>query len=105
MAQRLKLVTLPSVTVVTAGAEQPASSSNLEVYSAIIISLSTNTGTQYVGDSTVTSSTGMTLAPDGSLELGVPENMRATDTFNLAEVYLDSSSDAAEFRIAAWVRG
>lgn len=103
--QRLKLVTLPAVTVATAGTEQAAYAGNLEVFSAIIVSLSTNTGTQYVGDSTVSSSNGLPIAPDGSLEMGPPENMRATDTFNLGEVYLDSSTNGAEFRIAAWVRG
>lgn len=105
MAQRLRLVTLDAVTVASAGTAQAASATNLEVFSAIIVSLSTNTGTQYVGDSNVDSSNGMPLAPDGSLELGPPENMRATDTFNLAEVFLDSSTNGAEFRILAWIRG
>lgn len=102
--QRLKLVTLPAITIATAGTEQQAYAGNLEVFSAIIISLPTNTGTQYIGDATVASTNGIPIAPDGSLELGPPDNVRA-DTFNLGEVYLDSSTNGAEFRIAAWVRG
>ncbi len=104
MAQRLKLVTLPARTVATSGTSVTAYNGNLEVFSAIIVSLPTNTGTQYIGDSSVTTSNGMPIAPDGSLEMGPPDNYKG-DTFNLGEVYLDSSTNGAEFRIAAWVRG
>jgi hypothetical protein len=104
MAQRLKLLTLPARTVTTSGTPVTAYDGNLEVFSAIIISLSTNTGTQYVGDSTMDTGDGMPIAPDGSLEMAPPDNVRE-DTFNLGLVYLDSSTNGAEFRIAAWVRG
>lgn len=104
MAQRLKLITLPARTVAVSGTEVAAYNGNLEVHSAIIVSVSTNTGIQYIGDSAVTTSSGLPIAPDGSLEMGPPDNVKA-DTFNLGEVYLDSTTNNAEFRIAAWIRG
>lgn len=105
MAQALKLKTLPAVTVATAGTEQPLSASSVMVYGLIIVSLSTNTGVQYVGDSTVTSSNGMPIAPDGSIELGPPDAARGYDQFDIKDVYVDSSTNGAEFRIMAWIRG
>ena len=105
MAQALKLKTLPAVTVATSGTRQPLSATTIMVYGVIIISLSTNTGIQYVGDSTVSTSNGAPIAPDGSWELGPPEAARGYDQFDIKDVYVDSSSNGAEFRIMAWVRG
>ena len=104
-ASGLLLKTLPAITVATSGVEQRIYSTNLLVYGVIIISLSTNTGIQYVGDSTVTTSNGAPIAPDGSFELAPPENLRGGDQFNLYDIFVDSSTNAAEFRIMAWIRG
>lgn len=99
----LKLKTLPAVTVATAGTEQPISATNLLVYAVIITSLSGNTGTQYFGDSTVTSSNGTPFGPGDDIELEAPEH-RGVDQFDIKNIYVDSTTNAAEFRIAAWIR-
>ena len=100
----LKLKTLPAVTVATAGAEQPLYGSRMMVYAASIVSLSTNTGIQYVGDSTVTSSNGTPFIANEAIELEVPAGAKGADQFDLSQVYVDSTTNGAEFRIVAWIR-
>lgn len=99
----LKFKTLPAITVATAGDAQPISSSSLNAYSVVITSLTANTGTQYLGDETVTSSTGQTFGPGDCMELDAPD-VRGVDQFDLSKIYVDSSVSGAVFRIAAWVR-
>lgn len=96
--------TLTAVTVTTAGTSKPASAISLQVYSLVIVSLSTNTGVQYIGDSTVSSANGMPIAPDGDFTFEPPDMVKG-DTFDANKVYLDSSTSGAEFRIMAWIRG
>lgn len=105
MAQELKLKTLAAVTVTTAGTPVPISATTVMVYSLIVISLSTNTGIQYVGDSTVSSSNGAPIAPDGSIEFEPPESARGYDQFDIKNIYVDSSTNGAGFRVLAWIRG
>ena len=100
----LKLKTLPAVTVATAGSEQPLASARTMVYAATVVSLSTNTGTQYLGDSTVTSSNGIPFSGGDTMEIESPSGARGVDQFDLSKVYVDSSSNGAEFRIVAWIR-
>ena len=102
-ASGIKLKTLPAVTVVTAGSAVPLSSSPLYVYGYIVISLSTNSGIQYLGDSTVSAANGLTFGPDNAMEFDAPER-KGVDQFDLSKIYVDSSEDATEFRIAAWIR-
>ncbi len=99
----LKLKTLPAITVITAGTEKQVIATPLMVYAVTIVSLSTNTGTQYVGDSSVTSSNGLPFAAGDTMELDVPD-VKGVDQFDLSKIYLDSSSNNAEFRIIAWIR-
>ncbi len=105
MAQALKLKTLPAVTVTTSGTRVPISATTVMVYSLIVISVSTNTGIQYIGDDTVAVANGAPIAPDGSVEFEPPESARGYDQFDIKDIYLDSSSNGAEFRVLAWIRG
>ncbi len=100
----LKLKTLPAVTVATAGSEQALYTQPLMVYSATIVSLSTNTGSQYIGDSTVAASNGLPITPGDDWELDVPFGVKGVDQFDISKVYVDSSTNAAEFRITVWIR-
>lgn len=100
----VRLITLPAVTVATAGTPQPVSADSLFVYSLVIQSINTNTGTQTFGDQSGVTDDGGLLLPGDSVEIAVPDRAKATDQFDAANIYVDSSSNGAEFRILAWIR-
>lgn len=100
----LKLKTLPAVTVSTAGTAVSLYSSVLNVYAVTIISLGANTGTQYLGDSTVSSTNGMPFAASETIEVEAPAGARGVDQFDISKIYVDSSTNGAEFRVIAWIR-
>ena len=100
----LKIKTIAAVTVTVAGTEQPLSATTVMVYAVTIVSLSTNTGTQYIGDSTVTSANGIPFTAGDTMELETPQMARATDQFDISKIYVDSSTNGAAFRIIAWIR-
>lgn len=95
--------TLTAVTVTSAGTRVPLSATHLLVYSVTIQSLESNTGTQYIGDGTVSSTNGFSLSPGNIVEIDSPD-ARGVDQFDLNDVYVDSTVNAAEFRILAWIR-
>lgn len=100
----VKLKTIQSVIVTKAGWRKRLSESPLRVFSVTVQSLRTNTGYQYIGDSTVTSSNGQEFAPEDVAEIEGPPAPRGQEEFDLQDIYVDSSTDAAEFRISAWIR-
>lgn len=104
MASGLKLKTFPAVTVTTAGQRKPISEEPLLVYEVTIQSLRDNTGTQYVGDENVDADNGMEVLPGDPVVIELPARARATDQFYINEVYVDSSTSGAEFRVSAWIR-
>ena len=102
MAVRVK--TFKAVTVATAGQRKPLSDSSILVYSATVQSLRTNTGYQYIGDSTVTSDNGQEFGPSDTVSADGPPSSRGQEQYDLADIFVDSSTDGAEFRISAWIR-
>lgn len=98
------LKTVATVTVSSAGTAVPLSSSSMMVYSATVQSLRTNTGYQYIGDSTVTSSNGQEFGPSDVAEVEGPPSAKGQEQFDLSQVYVNSSTSGAEFRITAWIR-
>lgn len=107
MAQALKLKTLPAVTVTTAGTPVPVSATSIMVYEVLVTSISTNTGIQAIGDSDVdaSASRGGLIEPNNHIELAPPDSARGYDQIDLKDVYLDSTTNGAQFTILAWVRG
>lgn len=99
----LKLRTLPAITVTTAGTRVALHSSSILVYAFLVMSLASNTGTQYLGDSTVTSANGIPFSAAEDMELEAPD-VRGVDQFDLSKIYVDSSTSGAEFRVIAWIR-
>lgn len=100
----IKLKTIAEVTVTTGGTRVALSASAVKVYACSVQSLSTNTGTQYIGDSTVSSSNGMILGPGDVAELDGPPGAREPHQFDLSDIYVDSSTNNAKFRVSAWIR-
>lgn len=100
----VKLKTIQSVTVAKAGWKKRLSETPLRVFSVTVQSLRTNTGYQYIGDATVTASNGQEFKPEDCAEIEGPPSPRGQEEFDLFDVFVDSSTDAAEFRISAWIR-
>lgn len=100
----VKPKTLPPVTVQVAGQRKKLSETSILVYGATIQSLAANTGTQYIGDETVTSNNGHPFGPDDTVEVDPPPSSKGQEQFDLSEVYVDSSTSGAQFRISAWIR-
>lgn len=103
-SSRIKLKTFPAVTVATPGVRKALFTDQLLVYAVTVMPLSTNTGTQYVGDETVSSTNGAPILPGDACEVEPPDRAVGTDQFYINELYVDSTTANAEFRIVAWVR-
>jgi multidrug efflux pump subunit AcrA (membrane-fusion protein) len=99
----VKLKTLPAILVTAAGTRKQIYPNHLLVYSVTIQSLRTNTGTQYFGDGSVLVGSGTEMLPGDLVEVEPPSRARATDQFDISDIYV-TSDVAAEFRIVAWIR-
>ena len=102
----VKLKTFPVVTVTTPGIAKRLSETSVLVYSVSIQSIRANTGYQYVGDSSVSSSKGYEFGPSDVAEIEPPTGTagREPAQIDLKDVYVDSTTANAEFRIAGWIR-
>jgi hypothetical protein len=81
-----------SKNVTTAGTRVALSATKLYTTAFAVRAKSANTGVIYIGDSTVTSSTGMFLASGEANSKEGKTNARGTiQTFNLEKIYIDSS--------------
>lgn len=103
-SSRVKLKTIPAVTVVTAGTRVPLSASSTLVYAVSVQSVRTNTGYQYIGDSTVSAANGYEFGPSDVAEVEPPLGGKEPQQIDLKDIYLDSTTNAAEFRVTAWIR-
>lgn len=100
----IKLKTLPAITVTTAGTRVPLYSQPLLVYSVTLTSINDNQGSQVFGDESVTISNGAQIFPGDVVEIEPPDRTMATDQFYVNEIYVDSDSNGAEFRVVVWIR-
>lgn len=100
----IKLKTLSPVTIGQPGERRRLSETSLMVYGVSVQSLRTNTGYQYMGDETVTSSNGYEFGPTDVAELPPPSGAKEPMQFDVKEVWVDSTTAGASFRISAWVR-
>ena len=84
-----------STTVTSAGTAVQLSTTSTLVSSIIIRAMEDNSGAVYIGDSTVSSSTGK-IEPRTSISFSGDQN---TGTLNLNAIYVDSgtSSDGVDF--------
>ena len=78
-------LTTGQTTVATSGTRVVLASSSAVNYNVVIKALAANTGTIYVGNSSVSSSVGFTLAAGESVTIA---------TSNLANVWLDASANS-----------
>lgn len=102
----LKLKTFNAVTVVQPGVRKRLSDTSVLVYGVSVQSLRTNTGYQYLGDSTVDSNNGYEFGPSDVAEIEPPSGTagREPAQVDLKDIYVDSTTANANFRIAGWIR-
>ena len=90
MAQILKT---KSVTVTTPGTAVPLSTSRIYTTAFAVRAKLTNNGNIFLGDSTVTSSTGMFLQPGETNEKTAQNVSRGViQTFELSKIYIDAQN-------------
>lgn len=95
MAQKTKIFT--AVTIATAGTRQQLTATSTAVLSVIVQADSLNTGKIYVGDSSVSSSSGIELAA-GEAFVIEPQYF-GDNEINLSDIYLDTATNNNVARI------
>lgn len=89
-----------AVTVTTAGTRVPLFASTKPVASLIIMTISTNSNNVYVGDVTVTSSNGVPLKPEKSLDMELPQDANGKMMeIDASQIYLDSDTNGNQVRV------
>jgi hypothetical protein len=96
--------TLPQVTAGSPNTPVRVSQSHLLVSSYTIQSDETNTGSQYVGDASVSASNGQKFGPGDTVEWDAPMGHRGPEELDLYDVFVVSSTANSVFRISACIR-
>lgn len=78
-------------TVTTAGTRTALTSSTLQVYEVVVKALASNTGTIYIGDSTVASSNGYELSAGASFSIPLTMIPKTGSVVDLNWIYIDAS--------------
>jgi len=96
-----KHFTLPAVTIVTAGTRvQLTPGANPFANTIIVTASPANSGTVYVGDSTVTAANGQPLSPGESYVISTPSIRGTDEDFFISDVWLDASISGSTARVA-----
>jgi len=96
----LRLVTGSVITISSGGTAEALSDTSLPLSSLSIQAAPSNTGTIYIGDSSVTTSSGFgCLAAKDSTEISV-ESLFKTGEFDLKDIYVISATTGDKVRIA-----
>lgn len=98
----LKLQTVDPVSLVSSSTPYPLYDEDLRVVSATISAPTDNDGTVFIGDDTVTPSTGIALAPGESAVIETPNRPSGNDEFSLNEVYVTCLTAGQSVNIAIW---
>lgn len=95
-----KLVTLPVVTVVSAGTAVPLTLQPTLARSIVIQASYSNTGHLYIGDATVDATNGQELPPGDTMEIvGDARATGSTDELVLNTIYINSATSGNSARI------
>jgi hypothetical protein len=100
----VQLVTLPLVTIAAGGTAERLSSSGIAVTAVTIQASLDNTGSIYVGDSTVDADTGIVVAPGDACTVEAPVGRHGPEEIVLNEIYVVSSTTGDSCRVAAFRR-
>lgn len=95
----LQTRTLPAITIIIGGQAEEISATPLAVASVLIQADYTNVGNIVVGDSNVTPSSGIEIAPGGSYTLGDDVRPGQSDEIYLNELYINSATSGNKARV------
>lgn len=91
------LVSPAAVTVTTSGTEQPLVAANVSGVVAIYLSApAANTGTMYVGDSTVSTTVGIPIIKGTTERIFAPEGQ----ILDIKNMYVDAATDGDKLNVA-----
>lgn len=97
MGQKLK--PLGNVTVTTAGSRVRLTTSDIPATSIAIVADPLNTLNVYVGDSTVSASTGFPLAPGDVMPLSADRTRGYSEEMMLSDIYVDADTNGNKVRV------
>lgn len=95
----LKLYTVPVITIGVGSQAYPLASEYLPAASITVQAEYNNVGRISIGDSTVTPSTGIQVAPGESAVIEFPASAKFTDEFNLETIFVTSASSGDKVRV------
>lgn len=90
---------ISTVTVTTAGTRVQVTSSTIMVESVTIQGHETNTGYIYIGASDVASTKGLVVSAKESVTITGEQIRGTTETFDLSDVWIDSSVNGEKARV------
>lgn len=99
----IKLEIQPVVTISSGGTSKPLSTTSIPVTSVIIQAEYTNVGRISIGDAAVTSNTGMEIGPGDTFTISM-ESIYKTGEFDLADIYVVSSTSGDSVRVMTFRR-
>ena len=99
----IQLKTMPLTEVLVSNNAVALSSTSLPVSSVVIQAEYTNVGRIVVGDSTVTNTTGLELGPGDTTSISM-ESLHKQGEFDLADVYINSTTSGNKVRCLAFRR-
>lgn len=97
---KVQLNSLARVTISTAGVPvQVSSTLIIDVVSVRVTADASNTGSVYIGGSTVTSTSGEELGPNEGLEVSGDDYRSAAMTIDLTSIYVDTATNGNKVRV------
>lgn len=101
----LKLKTLAPVTLSSSNTAYALSTTDEVPYVSITISAdSTNTGSVYLGDDTVTPTNGQEIRPGEAALINTPIRPSGSEEFHVTEIYVTTATAGSKVRIVGWRR-
>lgn len=88
----IKLFTLPAVTLASSGVAQTITASTQDAICVVLEAPSTNTGNVYYGDSSVSTTSGLTLAPGRRVSIDATTDHRTGAQMHIADVFVVGTS-------------
>jgi hypothetical protein len=102
---RVRLVTLPPVTISSGGTAVRLSSSKRLALGAVVQANYSNVGRGSIGSSTVTTSTGTEIPAGDAANITPPEGPAgAAAEFDLSEIWIVSGTSGDTYRISYWTK-
>lgn len=99
-----KLTTFSRASLASSNVAQQVASSAIAVASLTIQAESTNTGSIFIGDSTVTTTSGIEVGPGDCAVLEGPLGPRGPEEFLISEVYIVGANAGDKVRLSAFRR-